>query len=144
MLGFISLNLRLFLVLLLGFILIGCKTSERREGHEVVDVQKTSEAQELSGLQKQKSIETLLNSGLQEHVVATNEVIIINADEKLIKWRLSLGRNDFKLANFEIFNNKAQKSLRLTKVGRYQVTLESVINRGQVPAMRHQLIIVVE
>jgi len=137
-----------------GLALVGCHANKINQGQEVLTVQAATQetSQESVTEQKsgvQKSIESMLNNGLQEHVVAINEVIIINAEENLIKWQLSLGRNDFKLAVFETFDNKAQKSVRLTKIGRYEVTLESVnlgsINgSGQAPAMRHRLMIVVE
>ena len=119
--------------------LVGCSSNQMKHQSTSIDVE-----EEQSPDAAQKTVESMLNKGLQEHLVAINEVIIINENEKLIKWRLSLGRRDYKLADFEIFENKAQKSVRLTKAGRYQISLESISQDQRAQVMKHDLVILVK
>jgi len=92
----------------------------------------------------QKNIGLMLNSGLQEHKVDVNQDIIINQFQKSAQWKISLGRHDVKLAKFNYFENKDQNSFQFTKIGRYQVTLESIDRSSQGTVMKHTLIILVQ
>ena len=134
-------GIRFIAVVVFGLNLASCEVNKTNQGSLEFRTQEKVAAQNAS---VQQNVESMLNNGLQENLVAINEVIIINESEKLIKWRLSLGRKDFKSAKINTFDNKVQKSVQMTKAGRYQVTIESVNNTGHGPVMKHGVIIVVE
>ncbi len=92
---------------------------------------------------KQTNIEQMLNSGLQEHIMRLNESIIINTSPESAKWQVSLGKRDFKQAEFTHFKNNVQASFKLTKIGAYRVSLGTFRQSGQGNTMMHTLVIVV-
>jgi hypothetical protein len=91
-----------------------------------------------------QSVEAMLNDGLQEHVVALNEAVIVNSNAELPQWEVSLGRLDVEHVVFTYFDNKAQNSMRFTRAGKYTVNLGSHRSGGQETAMMHALTVIVQ
>ena len=92
----------------------------------------------------QRNIEQMLNSGLQEHVVRVNETIVINTSPESAKWKISLGKRDFKQAEMMHFENNIQASFKLIKAGTYQVNMGSYRQNGQGSTMMHSIVIIVQ
>ena len=117
-------NLRLPLLCVAVFVLAGCRATAT-----------TATLQ---------SVDAMLNSGQQEHFVALNELIVINADAELPQWNVSLGRRDAEFAEIRYFENRIQNTFLFSRKGNYTVKLGSHRSAGAGATMMHELTVVVQ
>ncbi|PHR90125.1 MAG: hypothetical protein COA76_00175 [Moritella sp.] len=66
--------------------------------------------------------------------------IKINQNQTANDWQITLGRKDFKQAEFTYFNNHVQNSMLFTTFGKYEITIISQSMEGYKNIIRYSIV----